>query len=223
MSLRIIGAGFGRTGTQSLKTALEYLGYQPCYSMTDVVLSRPGWNDGHLDAWHSLVCEGRSMDWVGLFARYEACLDAPTHYFFREIAEAFPDAAVVLTIRDPQRWFESWRTLQETSERVRVATQQDPRMRKWGELMQVLRGRAFGDAVDQEAVIRVFEKRIEEVKATIAPERLLVFDVHQGWGPLCAFLGQPTPEIPFPHVNDRETLKQAAEAFLAGNRSRESG
>src|SRR5262245_1521489 len=137
---------------QSLKTALEYLGYQPCYGMTDVLFSRPGLNDGHLDAWHAFVCEGRPMDWGRLFARYEACFDGPGHYFFRELTEAFPEAAVVLTIRDPRRWFESWQALQETSERVRAATRRDPRMCKWGELMRVLHARAFGNAVGRDAI-----------------------------------------------------------------------
>lgn len=219
MPPRVIGAGYGRTGTQSLKAALEHLGYQPCYSMVDVVLKRPGWNDGHLEAWHAFVCQGHPMNWGWLFARYEACLDAPVHYCFRELTEAFPEAAVVLTVRDPQSWFESWQALQETSERVRVATERDSHMRQWGELLQALRARAFGDAVGRDATIRVFQKRVAEVQATVSPDRLLIFDVQQGWAPLCAFLGRPVPDVPFPHVNDRETLKRAAEAFLTGNRS----
>jgi hypothetical protein len=216
MPLKIIGAGFGRTGTQSLKAALEYLGYQPCYSMTDVILDRPGLNDGHLEAWHAFVCRGRPMDWERLFAGYQACLDAPGHYVFRELVEAFPEAVVILTVRDPLRWFESWQALQETTARVCAGMGRDPRMRQWGEIMQALHVRAFGDAAGREAMIRVFERRIEEAKRAVPAGRLLILDVREGWAPLCAFLGHDVPEEPFPRVNDRAALKDAADAFLAG-------
>jgi hypothetical protein len=221
MSLRIIGAGFGRTGTQSLKAALEHLGYQPCYSMTDVILPRPGLNDGHLDAWHSYACEGRPVDWARLFGGYQACVDAPGHYVFRELVEAFPEALVVLTVRCPRQWFESWQALQETSRQAQAAMGHDPRMRRWGELMHALRSRAFGDATGRDDVVRVFQRRVEEARAVVPAERLLIFDVQQGWGPLCDFLRKRVPDEPFPHVNDREALKQSAEAFKHSHRLRQ--
>jgi hypothetical protein len=89
-------------------------------------------------------------------------------------------------------------------------------MQKWGALMQGLHARTFGAALSPEEIIRVFEQRIAEVKERVSPERLLVFDVRQGWAPLCEFLNQMVPETPFPHENDREALNRAADAFLAG-------
>jgi len=217
MSLRIIGAGYGRTGTQSLKAALETLRYGPCYGMRDVIFSRPGFNDGHLDAWHDFVCNGRPMDWEWLLASYDACLDSPGHYFFRDLTNAFPEAGVILTVRDPRRWLESWQALQETSKRVHNATKGDPLMQKWGELMQALHARTFGDKAGESATMRIFKKRVAEVRETVPPGRLLIFDVQQGWAPLCDCLGCPVPDVPFPHLNDRESLERAAQKFLAGN------
>ena len=219
MPLRVIGAGFGRTGTLSLKAALEQLGFDPCYHMAEIIGERPGVNDGHVDAWHAFVCAGRPMDWQKLFAGYQACVDFPTCIYYRELLAAFPEAPVVLTVRDPGAWYESWCALQTAAREIRRVTQHDPRMRRWGEFVEVLEERWLGGEPERTRAIAAFERHVAEVKAGVPAERLLVFDVREGWAPLCAFLGRPVPEGPFPHLNEREFLAQMPAALARGDAS----
>ena len=118
MPLKVIGAGFGRTGTTSLKSALEQLGFEPSYHMAEVVGERPGVNDGHLNAWHAFLCRGVVPDWRRMFVGYHACTDAPTCVFYRELMDAFPDARVVLTVRDPASWYASVTALREMTSKL---------------------------------------------------------------------------------------------------------
>ena len=189
MPLRVIGAGFGRTGTLSLKAALEQLGFDPCYHMAEVIVERPGLNEGHVDAWHDFICEGRPMDWQRLFAGYQACLDFPACVYYREVMAAFPEAPVVLSMRDPAAWAESWGVLRATRQEIQRVTQSDPRMRLWGEFVEKMEERWLGSDTGHAAVIAAFERLNAEVKAVVPRERLLVFDVREGWDPLCAFRG----------------------------------
>lgn len=235
MALRVIGAGYGRTGTLSLRTALERLGFAPCEHMIDVI--------GHPDRfllWQSALEQkerGGAIDWDPLFAGYAATVDWPGAFFWRELANANPQAKVVLTVRDPDRWYASVRR---TIYRARLAfgpppvtkvltavvAALDPRM---AAAVRVLDGAiwegAFGGRFEDRAhAIRTFEAHTAAVERTIAPDRLLVFDVRQGWEPLCAFLGVPVPDEPFPHLNDgdeferrvRERLLPLAAAALGG-------
>ena len=217
MPLRVIGAGFGRTGTLSLKAALEQLGYDPCYHMAEVVGVRPGVNEGHVDAWHDFVCGARAMDWERLFAAYQACVDFPACVYYRELMEAFPDAPVVLSVREPSAWYESFAALVAIARGIRDATREDPRMRRWGVFMTVIEERCFGASPDRAASIAAFERHNALVRATVPASRLLVFEVREGWGPLCAFLGRPRPEGPFPHLNERELLAQIPAALASGD------
>jgi len=217
MPLQVIGAGFGRTGTLSLKAALERLGFEPCYHMMEVIGVRPGVNDGHVDTWNDFVCGGRPMDWHRLFAGYQACVDFPTCAYYRELMAAFPDAPVVLTVRDAGVWAESWAAIHETAQEIRRVTQGDPRMRRWGEFVARIEVNAFGADPDRAAAIAGFERHNAEVKAVVPPERLLVYEVREGWEPLCAFLRRPIPSVPFPHLNEREFLTQVPEALARGD------
>jgi Sulfotransferase domain len=191
-TLRIIGAGFGRTGTLSLREALVRLGCGPCDHMRE--------NFEHPERfalWDEALrrkTAGEPIDWRPLLDGYRAIVDWPGAYFWRELTAAHPEAKVILTVRDPERWVDS---IQST-----IFTLDDD------ELPAVARdivfARTFGGRLtDRAHCLSVFAQHNQAVREAIAPERLLVFDVKQGWRPLCAFLGVPVPEDePFPRVND---------------------
>jgi hypothetical protein len=209
--VKVIGAGFGRTGTASLKAALELLGYGPCYHMS-AVIAQPYRVRQWLD-----VGEGRSRDWDEIFAGFQSALDWPAAAYWRELAAHHPDAKVILTVRDPERW---WDSVSETIFRSALAERRLPLRRRLIRGLVALRAPDFalyprmaratvmdrvfdGRIDDREHAIEVFERHVAEVRATIAADRLLVFESKEGWGPLCAFLGVPVPEKPFPQVNER--------------------
>ncbi|MGN9842789.1 sulfotransferase family protein [Nonomuraea sp. H19] len=210
--MKVIGAGFGRTGTRSLKASLELLGYGPCYHMS-AVIAEPYRVRQWLD-----VGEGGSRDWDAVFAGFRSALDWPAAAYWRELAAHYPDAKVILTVRDPERWYDS---VSETIFRSALAERRPlplhrrvirrlvarrapdfalyPRMARATIMDRVFDGRIG----DRDHVLGVFDRHLAEVKAAIPAERLLVFDVGEGWGPLCAFLGVPVPGQPFPQANER--------------------
>lgn len=210
--VKVIGAGFGRTGTRSLKAALELLGYGPCYHMSSVI-AEPYRVRQWLD-----VGEGRSRDWDEVFRGFQSALDWPAAAYWRELAAYYPDAKVILTVRDPGRWYDS---VSETIFRSALAERQRlplrrrvirwlvarrapdfalyPRMARATVIDPIFDGRVD----DRAHVLDVYERHIAEVEAAIPAERLLVFNVGDGWEPLCAFLGVPVPAEPFPEVNER--------------------
>lgn len=196
MALEIIGAGFGRTGTSSLKVALEHLGFGPVHHMFEV---RD--NPHLLPPWQAFV-EGRGIDWETAFAGYRAQVDWPGAACWRELARDFPRAQVILTVRNPDDWFDS---VEATILQLLSARGQHPdaHVNALVEMAYKLidQGVFDGRMSDRAHAIAVFNAHIEEVKATIAPERLLVFDVSEGWEPLCAFLRCPVPAITFPKLN----------------------
>lgn len=204
--MQIIGAGFGRTGTLSLKLALEQLGFGPCYHMTEV-LTHPS----HIPVWQS-AADGQSVDWVSFLRRYKAGLDYPLANFYKELIVAFPDAKVLLSVRDANRWYESTlETIYQGSALPKWLTRILPPYRGFAPMVEdTVWQRIFhGRFEDREYAIGVFKAHIVEVKATVPADKLLVFDVKQGWVPLCAFLGVPVPDHPFPHVNERRLMKGA--------------
>lgn len=196
MALEVIGAGFGRTATASLKLALETIGFGPCYHMSEVLANR-----GHIDLWND-VADGKP-DWDTIYKDYRSAVDFPVSVYWRELAEFYPDAMIVLSWRDPERWYES---TQETilSRQMWEFIGATP----WGVMVDKIVGGLFeGKIHDRETLLRVYNAHVEAVKAAFGPDRLLVFEAKQGWAPLCAFLGAPVPEAPFPRVNSREELK----------------
>ena len=193
MTLKVIGAGFGRTATASLKYALETLLGAPCYHMSEV-LGKPGQVDLWLDA------AAGKPDWEQIFDGYAATVDFPASNYWRELAEAYPDAKVLLSLRDPERWFQS---TQETIFSPKLQSFQTGT--KWGHMIKATIDDHLGGKMnDRESLIAAFEAHNETVKAAFGPDRLLVFEARQGWEPLCAFLGVPVPDEPFPHVNSKE-------------------
>ena len=218
MPLQVIAAGFGRTGTLSMQAALEQLGFAPCYHYTEVVERRPGRNDGHLRAWVDLAKGRRAIDWRWLFAGYAAVVDFPMCTYYAEQLAAFPDARVVLTLRDPERWFESFDTLVRGLRRLRFGRLFAPKLRATATIFEhLVRRRVFAGRLDRASCIEAFLRHRDEVVRRVPAERLLVYEVGQGWGPLCAFLGVPVPEAPFPHLNEGEDLQaRMTRALLFG-------
>jgi hypothetical protein len=210
--VKVIGAGFGRTGTTALKVALERLGYGPCYHMSEVI-AQPA----RVRQWLE-IGEGAPVDWDVVFAGYRATMDWPAAAHWRELAEHYPDAKIILSVRDPQRWYDSVvgtifkRALEERRGlpvhrrviRWVVAHRAPdfalyPRMARANVIDRIFDGRID----DRDYAVNVFQRHIAEVKACIPRDRLLVFNVREGWAPLCEFLGCPIPDEPFPRVNER--------------------
>jgi hypothetical protein len=194
-TLRVVGPGFGRTGTSSTRAALERLGFAPCDHM--VVNER---NPARFALWDEALSRkvaGGPIDWRPLLAGYRAIVDWPGAFFWRELVAAHPEAKVVLTVRDPDRWYDSIRAT------IFALTAAEWPPEGTGALDIIVR-RTFGGRTDDRAHCQaVMAAHVEAVRAAVAPERLLVFGVEQGWGPLCAFLGVPEPAgEPFPRVND---------------------
>ena len=203
MALEVIGAGFGRTGTLSMKAALEVLGYRPCYHYIEVQEPRAGYNDGHLDAWAGFLQGRREMDWEWLYRSYAATLDMPMCLFYRELMEVFPQAKVVLTLRDPDRWYDSYYKLSRMLRTLRPIGWLSPKLAAANRIGDAVNQRLFGGPpVDRATCVAAFERHNREVVEYVPAERLLVFEVKQGWEPLCAFLGRPVPEVPFPRLNE---------------------
>ena len=213
-TLRIIGAGLGRTGTLSLHAALERLGYAPCEHMTNC-FAHPERFALWLDAARRKRA-GEPIDWRPLFDGYRATVDWPGAYFWRELVAAHPDAKVILTVRDPDRWYDSARSTIYAAAEARTATPQarflsgllawlDPRAGRGFRTVQeiVWDGTLRGKFLDRDEALRIFTAHNREVEETVPADRLLIFDVKEGWEPLCTFLGLRAPvDEPFPHVND---------------------
>jgi Sulfotransferase domain len=201
MTLKVIGSGLGRTGTKSLKTALEQLGFGPCHHMIEVFMhpeSVPLW----VEAGH-----GRA-DWNAIYKDYRSTVDYPGARFWRELAAAYPDAKILHTVRDPGRWFES---TQETIFAPRQFAANPPESMK--AFFEVVVDGMREHLHDREFMIAHFKRHTDEVLATIPRDRLLVYQVSEGWEPLCRFLGIPVPNTPFPSENSREEFKARAAAF----------
>jgi hypothetical protein len=210
MPLEVIGAGLGRTGTLSLKVALERLGFAGCYHMTEV-LSHPD----HISLWDA-AARGEAGDWKALFRGYRATVDWPGCNFYQEYLRLYPEAKVILTVRDPDRWYDSARR---TIYFVRHAFPPwaipfIPRMRRLNRMIDRLIwvGMFHGRFEDRSHAIEVFDRHNEEVKRAVPPDRLLVYEVGEGWAPLCSFLGVPVPEDePFPRLNDAAEFRARIE------------
>jgi hypothetical protein len=218
MPIQVIGAGLGRTGTLSLKSALEELGFTKCYHMVEVLARM---EDAR--TWDA-ASRGEAVDWETVFAGYKATVDWPGCSFYRELLRQYPDAKVILTVRDPARWYDSAR---QTIYFVRHAFPGwtglvFPRMRVFRQMLDriIWDGTFQGRFEDRDFAIETFERHNEQVRRDVPAGRLLVYEVSEGWEPLCAFLGVPVPEgKPFPHLNDaaefRGRIERVARAMRA--------
>ena len=205
--MRVIGSGFGRTGTLSLQAALQQLGFGPCYHMVELA-RRPT----HIHAWHA-IAHGSAPDWHALLQGFESTVDFPACIFYAELLAAFPDAKVLHSVRSSASWYASTRA---TIYRSRDAFPSWllRASRSMRELIATT-DRLIWDGVfqsrfeDQAYALQVFDQHTRDVQARVPADRLLVYDVREGWEPLCRFLCVPVPSTPFPHRNDRVTMQRA--------------
>lgn len=195
--MRIIGAGVGRTGTYSLKDALERLGFGPCHHMESVMHNMPA----QVPLWTAALAG--VPDWDAIYAGFESAVDWPSARFFRELSEAYPTAKFVLTHRSPDSWADSFSGT--IGKMIADGGPSPPEMREWLEMVRaVIKETGFSLDLDREGLMSAFSAHNEAVKAAIPSDRLLSYEVKEGWAPLCSFLGVPVPDEPFPHANRRE-------------------
>jgi hypothetical protein len=191
VTLRVVGAGLGRTGTNSLKVALERLLGEPCYHMMEVFT-----HSEHIPVWHA-AARGQMPDWRTLFAGFGAAVDWPAAAFWPELSAAFPDALVLLSVREPQSWWQS------ASETIFPFIGQQAGS-EWHAMVDALFAARFTTAIDDPAAaIAAFERHNARVRAAVPAHRLLEWRAADGWAPLCAALGVPVPNEPVPHTNTR--------------------
>ncbi len=222
--MHVIGAGLPRTGTLTQKLALERLGFAPCYHWVNLIADLD-----QVELWHRAL-DGERL-WPQIFGAHEATVDWPGGFFHRELAAAYPEAKVLLSVRDAAAWERSYReTIWDmcfgdslVSHLSAARREVDPRWRRylllvdrmlWGERSPFAAGREPAQLIAQMHAYN------EGVRRAIPAARLLVWDVREGWEPLCAFLGVPVPDGPLPHENDRETFRgRVVEGSLAALRA----
>ncbi len=189
MALRVVGAGFGRTGTHSLKIALEQLLGAPCYHMVEVFQ-----HPEHVADWHAAAL-GDMPDWDKLLDGYAAAVDWPASAFWPELSKHYPDALVLLSVRDAEAW---WRSTQNTI----FHDPGDHGNPAWRAMVEALFAARFtADQHDHDACVAAFNENTNRVKTTIASDRLLVWQASDGWEPICNALRLPVPAVPFPLTN----------------------
>jgi len=197
--ISLIGAGFGRTGTMSTKAALELLGFGPCYHMIEVV-QKPD----HASVWHAAANQ-QPVDWDALLEGYASTIDWPASHFWQTLMERYPSARVLLTVRDPDDWYDSMaKTILPTLLAPTPTDQASARNRREMAKKIILDNTFGGLAGNREHAIAVFEAHNKHVVETVPPERLLIYRVTDGWAPLCDFLDCPVPDEAFPNKNSRD-------------------
>lgn len=203
--LEIIGSGFGRTGTSSLKLALRELGFSPCYHMDEVFS-----HVEHIPYWDAATT-GALDDWSAIFAGYRAAIDWPTASFWRELAAVYPDARVIHTERPEDAWYTSFAN---TIQPVLKAELPNLPPGWFAMCARTITDRCFGGrAQDREAVLDAYRRNNAAVRAELPVGRLLVFDPADGWEPLCAFLDVAVPDAPYPKVNTTAEFQAALQAL----------
>lgn len=212
MSLAVIGAGLPRTGTMSLKLALDRLGLGPCCHVYEMLKPE---NVGLNGEWERFF-DGGPFDWEAIFRGFNSAVDSPTCYFYRTLAAAYPDAKLILTLRDPQSWIRSIQATISAPE-VRERFMSNPSMARFLTKMRDASRKESSESPEpdpdadyfERLSVEFFEYHNDQVKRVIAPQRLLVFEVKEGWEPLCRFLDLPIPDEPFPQKNATVEFQQA--------------
>lgn len=213
MALKVIGAGWGRTGTESLKKALEILGFGKCYHMFELL------KDGKRVVYWEQLARGEKPDYDKLFEGYQSAVDFPVAMYYKEFMAQYPDAKVILTYRDAEKWYESASNtifkplpapivplsrflglfIKNLSYFPRIAH---------NVIATIFDNFLEGRKNDKEYVLKRYNQWMEDVKKTVPPEKLLVFEAREGWEPLCKFLGVPVPAEPYPKGNDSEQFHE---------------
>lgn len=189
--IQVIGAGYPRTGTMSLKFALEQLGFGPCYHMIEFI------RDPSSGEFWERVFHQKEVDWSELLQPFLAIVDFPGSLFYKELAEIYSDAKVILTTRDPDQWYESMLATVLATDDGKESNSSILRRLIWEETFE-------GRKHDKAYMVDRYVRHMEEVKACIPSKQLLVFDVNDGWEPISQFLEVNIPSIPFPVANKRE-------------------
>lgn len=195
MTIEVLGAGFGRTGTDSMREALEILGFGPCHHMFEVNA-----HDEQKRLWRALA-KGAPADWEQLFAGYRSCVDWPSAFYWRELISVYPRAKVILTYRTAESW---WASFEQT---IVPGLQQSTDPDSVG--LRLVRDQVFaGHPEDRAIAIAAYEANVSAVKATVPSERLLIHSLGDGWEPLCAHLGVPVPAQPYPSRNSASSFRE---------------
>jgi len=210
MALKIIGTGLGRTGTYSLKLALEQLGFEKCYHMAELFQHPDGL------VFFEKAEKGEVVDWDALFEGYDCAVDYPVARYYKQLMAKYPGAKVIHTVRDPESWYQSasqtiiWASKPSFGRILKMMTKlpfapelrrQMPVLKFDGKLIDLEFGKEYKN---KEKVIEHFNQHNKEVTDSVPKERLLVFNLKDGWKPLCEFLGVPVPDNPFPHSNSKD-------------------
>lgn len=198
--MKVVGAGLGRTGTNSLKLALERLLGEPCYHMIEVFA-----HPEHVAMWHQAAV-GDMPNWDELFAGYGAAVDWPAAAYWKPQSEAYPDALILLSTRDSESW---WKSCDNTIFQVfRSADEKMPS--DWTAMVKEMFNQFAGGRLDKASAIAAFERHNDTVRATAPPDRLLEWHAGDGWEPICRALGVDVPDEPFPHVNTTAEFRAMA-------------
>ncbi len=225
MSLKVIGAGFPRTGTNSLKIALEKLGYGKAYHYKDLVN-----NPDDLQYWKTLQ-DTATTDWDKVYKGYQASVDFPCYPWYKEHLKQYPDAKVILSTRPFEEWYESAKStiyvagpktlIQKVQLKKRLLL--DNRMRKVMACRKFVKNYLWqvqfqGKFEDKEFVKGIWNAHHDGVQNYVAPDQLLIYNLNQGWKPLCDFLGTKIPTDPIPHLNKKEDFNSMMQSMLSGNK-----
>jgi len=224
MSIKIIGAGLPRTGTNTLKNALETLGYSKTYHMKELLVQPDS-----LHHWLTLESTG-TTNWEELYDGYEATVDFPAYPWYKEHLAQYPDAKVIFTTRPFDKWYDSihstvWQAgPQNLPEKLAMMSKLlfNPHLRKVIKCVKLAKKRIFqvtleGKFEDKAFAEQAFNNHLEDVKATVPADKLLIYDVRDGWGPLCKFLDVEEPKEALPHLNKKENFKTMLADLMKGN------
>jgi len=202
MSLKIIGAGYGRTGTKSMKTALELLGYGPCYHMSEVFE-----NLNHVPIWHKAAFD-EEVEWDEIFSEYHSGVDWPMCHFWEPLSIRYPNAKILLTVRPANEWYASMKKT--IFSRASEKMGNDGPMRLWKEMVdKIVRLDTFSNKTDDGIHCEeIFEQHISNVSRKVEKSRLIIYHLGSGWEPLCSALGEDIPDIPFPMTNTSSEFQE---------------
>jgi len=210
----IIGAGWGRTGTASLKTAFEILKIGPSYHMFE------NYNNDNSNFWIRAL-KDEKCDFEEVFSKYNSTTDYPASVFWEDILKQYPNSKVVLTKRDPELWYQSCCETIFQMDRtfcnypsLRFLELFIPSIKRFRNMIVLMHARDFNYNYEKENVIKAFNNHIANVINKCPKENLLVFEVKEGWEPLCKFLNVPVPDVPFPKINDTDELKSRIKNYI---------
>ncbi len=206
--MKVIGAGFGRTGTMSLKAALEQLGMGPCFHMIDLVR-----DPEPLPYWQAAAA-GEDVDWREALAGWESSVDWPGCSFWEQMHETWPDLPVLLSVRDPEAWYRSCENSIHAAKEMALRGELEGNSENppSPEVLAMINGLIWngtfdGRFADKQHALDVYQRHVDAVVARVPADQLLVYEIGQGWEPLCEFLGVPVPDEPFPHLNDTASFR----------------